>query len=339
MIRLTCGQCGKALKVPDQLAGKRGKCPSCGNTIEVPQAEPQPEIQPDPIADFSYQTAAESSEPLAGPDPSALDALSQHLDSAAPQEAVAAPTDSDRCPKCNQLIRQGAVICVNCGHNMKLGVNAKTVARTKGAAGAAGKTLIAIGASCVGAIIGGVIWALIAKAGFEFGIVAWGVGLLAGAGVVLFTNERNLMIGLAAVGMAVFGLLLGKFLIVQWYSLDQSEIREALNDTEFMQYLAESDLAHQGKLPDHLAKAVMDEMTLTLSDNDQKELSAKVNAHLKSMNKGQKEDLVREEFGEFISNMSISDRIMATSSFYDLIWFGLAIVSAWGMGTKEVGAG
>src|SRR3989337_345747 len=35
MIAITCF-CGKTLKVKDELAGKRGKCPSCGEAIVVP---------------------------------------------------------------------------------------------------------------------------------------------------------------------------------------------------------------------------------------------------------------------------------------------------------------
>jgi DNA-directed RNA polymerase subunit RPC12/RpoP len=36
MIRFCCEQCGHKLSVPDQIAGKRGKCPKCGNVVFVP---------------------------------------------------------------------------------------------------------------------------------------------------------------------------------------------------------------------------------------------------------------------------------------------------------------
>ena len=35
-ISVTCDNCGKALKVKDEWAGKRAKCPQCGNTFTVP---------------------------------------------------------------------------------------------------------------------------------------------------------------------------------------------------------------------------------------------------------------------------------------------------------------
>jgi hypothetical protein len=39
MIEFACDGCGKKLKVDDGKAGKRGKCPYCGDTIFIPQAE------------------------------------------------------------------------------------------------------------------------------------------------------------------------------------------------------------------------------------------------------------------------------------------------------------
>src|SRR5947208_726583 len=37
-ISVTCDNCGKALKVKDEWAGKRAKCPGCGNSFTVPAA-------------------------------------------------------------------------------------------------------------------------------------------------------------------------------------------------------------------------------------------------------------------------------------------------------------
>lgn len=53
MIRFKCLHCGKAISVKDEVAGKKGKCPGCGQTIEVPRAGVQKETQP-----------AETSKPL-----------------------------------------------------------------------------------------------------------------------------------------------------------------------------------------------------------------------------------------------------------------------------------
>lgn len=35
-IPVTCEACGKSLKVPDKLAGKKAKCPKCREIIRIP---------------------------------------------------------------------------------------------------------------------------------------------------------------------------------------------------------------------------------------------------------------------------------------------------------------
>jgi phage FluMu protein Com len=42
MIDFECNQCGKRLKVKDEAAGKKGKCPQCGVLLEVPQTAAEP---------------------------------------------------------------------------------------------------------------------------------------------------------------------------------------------------------------------------------------------------------------------------------------------------------
>src|SRR5262249_57111993 len=38
MIQTECKGCGQKLKVPDDMAGKRARCPSCGDPVKVPGA-------------------------------------------------------------------------------------------------------------------------------------------------------------------------------------------------------------------------------------------------------------------------------------------------------------
>ncbi|KPJ57728.1 MAG: hypothetical protein AMS16_00925 [Planctomycetes bacterium DG_58] len=48
-IVVTC-ECGKVLKVPEEHAGKRGKCPGCGKVITIPTAESQAPPSPERVA-------------------------------------------------------------------------------------------------------------------------------------------------------------------------------------------------------------------------------------------------------------------------------------------------
>ncbi len=43
--------CGKTLKVPDNLAGKKVKCPACEEIIDVPASPPPPVFDPDVVFD------------------------------------------------------------------------------------------------------------------------------------------------------------------------------------------------------------------------------------------------------------------------------------------------
>lgn|SRR5262249_27936115 len=63
------------------------------------------------------------------------------------------------------------------------------------------------------AVVGGSIWALIVIAtGYEIGFVAWGIGILAGLGVVLFSKgQRGLPLQLIAVFTGALGVVIGKY--------------------------------------------------------------------------------------------------------------------------------
>ena len=45
MITVTCPSCSHELKLPDNLAGRQGKCPSCQNLIVIPAADASPPAQ------------------------------------------------------------------------------------------------------------------------------------------------------------------------------------------------------------------------------------------------------------------------------------------------------
>jgi len=72
-ITVKCEACGKTLKVKDELAGKRGKCPGCGAVVHVPEASEPDESQPPPD-DYKLQDAPPEDkvrvELVGGPEPS-----------------------------------------------------------------------------------------------------------------------------------------------------------------------------------------------------------------------------------------------------------------------------
>lgn len=69
----------------------------------------------------------------------------------------------------------------------------------------------------IGALLGGALWAkYIQWTGLTAGWVALAIGIFTGIGVLLVGRSRQISISLVAALFAVAGILLGKYLDVQW---------------------------------------------------------------------------------------------------------------------------
>ena len=133
-------------------------------------------------------------------------------------EDTAGDPDAGNCPKCGSPLQSAsAVICTQCGHNLKAGMNVNTLKKAK----TAGKLGFAIGAGAGAALLSGVIWAAIAVwVKLEIGYVACLVGLITGAVVCLVTPERSARMGALAVALACVGMLCGKMLTAEYLIRD-----------------------------------------------------------------------------------------------------------------------
>ena len=133
-------------------------------------------------------------------------------------DETAGDPDAGNCPKCGSLLQSAsAVICTQCGHNLKAGMNVNTLKKAK----TAGKLGFAIGAGAGAALLSGVIWAAIAVwIKLEIGYVACLVGLITGAVVCLVTPERSARMGALAVALACVGMLCGKMLTAEYLIRD-----------------------------------------------------------------------------------------------------------------------
>jgi len=90
-MKFNCPHCQKALNVKDEIAGKKGKCPSCGGAVTIP--EPEIGVLPD------------------GP-------LQQKQ--TPPQEQGSGPSAfGEACPKCFQSMAADAVVCIQCGYDTR----------------------------------------------------------------------------------------------------------------------------------------------------------------------------------------------------------------------------
>lgn len=112
-IRIKC-QCGKALNVKDELAGKAVKCPGCGKTIRVPAKSSS-------ASGAAGKPAAgkpAAGKPAAPRAPQAAD--DDGLDDLFAEEGFG-KTVAAACPSCGAEMKAGAVLCTKCGFNKQTG--------------------------------------------------------------------------------------------------------------------------------------------------------------------------------------------------------------------------
>ncbi len=138
-IKLKCS-CGQVLSVPDNLAGKSGKCPKCQKAIQIPNPAAVKTASPASAATSGSAPAAKPTSPAKASPAKAAAAPAAKAKPAAPvQVAAAQPANKfdslldevgltkktgPTCPKCGVAIRPGAVLCTGCGLNFETGESA-----------------------------------------------------------------------------------------------------------------------------------------------------------------------------------------------------------------------
>ncbi len=133
------------------------------------------------------------------------------------QNSNEAAPSGDLCSVCGQDLRQGIhrsvdglAACDSCADRVELFVKAEQPAPN-----ALPRALV-VGA--FGALIAAVLWALIAVVtGYELGLIALAVGYFAGLGVrVGAGNAASMFLQVAAAGLALFGVLAAKYMLVAY---------------------------------------------------------------------------------------------------------------------------
>ncbi len=170
-ISVKCTDCGKALKAPDALAGKKAKCPDCGATVPIPKATIDAEEIHDDAASFDEDE---------GDSPAA---------------------DSDAripCPMCGEMIASGAAKCRYCGEVFDSRAAGGGKGRRGGAVEYAG-----FGTRLVAAIVDGILVQILAAV--LGGIAGAIIGGIAGAARA---NQQEIQAIAQGVG-AIIGLITG----------------------------------------------------------------------------------------------------------------------------------
>jgi hypothetical protein len=184
----------------------------------------------------------------------------------------------------------------------------------------------------VAAVVGGAGWALIVLVtGYEVGYVAWGIGLLVGFAMARTTDMRSKGLGLVAAGLAVVGLLVGKYLIIE-VSLGSGLAAEVQADPQLMMQAAVYHLEETSSLPESVEKelnALAEDDTLP--DALWEEIVAVAAFHLESLDDAGREALAADFTNAILGGVTTADRWNASFSGFDLLWIFLAVSTAWRM--------
>lgn len=153
-ISVSCESCGKQLKVKDEAAGKRVKCPDCGKAVQIPQPDDVMDAEAD--YDNPFSGGGISSD---GPD-----------------------YDRKPCPACGEMIVNTAAKCRFCGEIFDATLKKTSKARSgksgtsdTDAAMTTGDWVVAILCSGIGCIAG-IVWMIQGKPkGLKMFLVSLGV--------------------------------------------------------------------------------------------------------------------------------------------------------------------
>ncbi|MDB5322470.1 MAG: hypothetical protein JWN40_4101 [Phycisphaerales bacterium] len=116
-IKTPCISCGRTLSAPDNAAGKRARCPSCGTIQQLPGNQPPPEsdiLEPEAVEEPAYD--APPADPFAE-DGAPSDEYAVAAD-APPLPTMSTSSSNEQrkpCPMCGEMIAPNAPKCPFCG--------------------------------------------------------------------------------------------------------------------------------------------------------------------------------------------------------------------------------
>jgi hypothetical protein len=201
--------------------------------------------------------------------------------------------------------------------------------------------------SAIGAGVGAAVWAAVLYfTSYELGVMALGIGVLAGGGAFLLAREDlDMATGLVAASIAVGGIAIGKFASVQF---SMSEARSTI-----LAGLAPSDAQCIASVADSLVEAMdregkkvvwpagMSRTSAKAEGDYPKEIWSKARAEWDGMSfearEGVKERIVAGRRVEFDAAMAGAREraFQASLTPWDFLWFGLAVASAFKIGSAS----
>ncbi len=192
------------------------------------------------------------------------------------------------------------------------------------------RAILALLAGAIAALIGGAVWAaLVAFAHLEVGYVAWGIGVLVGVAMAAVTQTRGRGMAMLAAGLAALGLVAGKSMIVQ-FATEPALVAEIEADQEWLAQAVAFELQAKGALPSEIQQqyeALADDDTIP--DALWYGMLEAGGAHLASLQPEERGRLAANYASYLLSGFDFTTLLFMQLSLWDVLWFGLAIVTAW----------
>jgi hypothetical protein len=199
--------CGKKLKAPATAIGRKAKCPACGNVLTI-EAPPPPPVEDDALGALYDLADAEKDA-----------AKSNQVD------------DSPRCPQCAAEMAPSAVLCVNCGYDVRTKsklaakpvvtrpvVNldgAKSSKKPKDKMAPEGKFIVGLGLSAAFATGVALIWYVVTwKIGWDIFYLSALIGIAAGIGMQMGQKGYSKLGGVGAAGVTMAVILITRVAMV-----------------------------------------------------------------------------------------------------------------------------
>lgn len=348
-IKFRCTKCNQKIGVPVDYIGKRVKCPKCHQPSVVPGQAAEP-IQKEPVAgsagaDDMFDENDYSSD-IFGDDKLTQELLAAEANAPAVEEELRLkPAPSQ--PQTVEAAVPSTDDSIGGGGFAWRGL---TIANN---------VPLAIGASFGAALLGAILWAVIAcTTGYELGIVAWGVGVLAGLGLTLFTEGRKVRLGLLAALFAFLGIMMGKFFFANWYVMPElrkqlhrmrpsnEDIEDILKDPDMMFAVACLELADRTQFDQEFAwKVIIARNSGELPTENREEIESAQKKALELLDnwpEDRKRVAARRQSFKIlrkIADVMMESKIglffvfIATFSPWDLLWFPIALWSAYKIGS------
>ncbi len=182
----------------------------------------------------------------------------------------------------------------------------------------------------VAALVGGALWTVIVMTTkYEVGFVAWAIGGLVGFVMSRATPSRGQALGTLAALLAVVGLVVGKVLIVT-VGTQRQAVLEVEKDPDLLAQAGLHDLQLADAIPNELQER-LDALGFddTIPDALWSDMMAAGTAHATRSGSEEQGRIAAQYAAALLANVGVLERLRSQLSPWDLLWFGLAVSTAW----------